>query len=111
MTLPLPNMQAALVDKLGKIIPPWNSWFQQFTQQAPAPVYVTVVGPSPFFYTANANGTVYIQNDGTVSFVSLVRGLDVSGLNTVLPLIIPVSIGDTVVMAYTVAPTFKFLGA
>lgn len=109
MTLPLPNMNAPLVNKLGKIIPPWNSWFQQFSQQAPAVANVSV-GASPFSYTAGVDGTLIISG-GTVSAISLVRGITTIPLSTVRPLAVPISIGDTVIVTYTVLPTLQFLGA
>jgi len=87
MTLPVPNMLAPLVDKLGKIIPPWNSFFQQLVQPAPAVASVTL--PSPF--TANANGKVIITGAVTID---LTRGLDTVNLNG--QRIIPVRISDTV---------------
>lgn len=110
MTSPLPNMQSALVkvipngrgELFGYIISPWNSFFQQFVQPAPAVVDITAF-PSPF--TANANGTVVIKG---ATLISLNRGfvtVDVTGQE-----IIPISIGDSV--AWTGVPTsIQFLGA
>lgn len=100
MTLPVPNMQSPLVDKGGRVVPPWNSWFQQFTQKAPAIAPITA---NPF--TANANGTLIIKGATTIT---LTRGL----ISIVLTgqIIIPISIGDTV--SWTGAPTsIQFLGA
>lgn len=99
MTLPLPNMNAPLVNKLGKLIPPWNSWFQQFTQAAPAIVDFSTTNP----LTANANGTVILTGAVTVD---LTRGATTINLNG--ERIIPVSVGDTV--AWTGAATVQFLG-
>lgn len=103
MTNPLPNMQAALVKisgNLGFIIPPWNSFFQQLTQKAPAVANVTL---NPF--TANANGTVIIKGATTIT---LTRGL--ISISLTGQLIIPISIGDTV--SWTGVPTsIQFLGA
>ena len=109
MTLPVPNLQAPLVNKLGRLIPPWNSWFQQFTQPAPAVVSVTLTG-STFSYQANANGNLIISS-GTVSAISLTRGTTTIALSTTRPLIVPISISDIVNITYTVAPTVQFLGA
>lgn len=84
----------------------WRLFFQQFVQKAAAAVAVTLTG-SPFLYTPNQNGNVYI-NGGTVSSVSLIRGsdtLDITGQK-----IVPIGIGDTIKIIYTVAPTVKFLG-
>lgn len=92
-------MTSALVDKLGKIIPPWNSWFQQFSQPAPAVVNVT---QNPF--TANANGTAILTG---ATNVSITRGSVV--INLIGQRIIPISIGDTLV--WTGPATVQFLGA
>ena len=99
MTNPVFNLNSPLVNKLGKIIPPWNSFFQQFTQTAPAVVDVTV---SP--YTPNAKGNVILTGATTVS---LTRGTDV--INLTGQRIVPVGIGDTV--EWTGPATVQFLGA
>lgn len=103
MTQPLPNMQAAIARVKGGmayLVPPWNSFFQQFTQPAPAVASVTL---SPF--TANANGTVIFTGGAPV--ITLTRGTD----NIVLTgqRIIPISVGDTV--TWVGATTVQFLGA
>lgn len=90
MTLPVPNMQAALASVRGTmafLLPPWNSFFQQLVQ--PAPVVATVTLGSPF--TANANGKVILTGAVTID---LTRGSDTVNLNG--ERIIPVRIGDTV---------------
>lgn len=101
----VPNLQSALVDKLGKVIPPWNSFFQQFTQLAPAAQ--PVIGASPLIYTTNVPGNLIIPN-GTISNITLTRGLanfNLTGLK-----VIPMGIGDTVTITYSVAPSVDFLG-
>ena len=103
MTLPVPNMQAALARVKGGmayLVPPWNSFFQQFVQPAPA---VSNVATSPF--TANANGTVIFTGGAPV--ITLTRGTD----NIVLTgqRIIPISVGDTI--TWVGATTVQFLGA
>lgn len=106
----VPNLLAPLVDKMGKVIPPWNSFFQQFTQKAPATVEITV-GASPFSYQANVIGTVIVRG-GTVSSIVLIRG-DVTIANPVIDftgaLSVLVSIGDIVKITYSSIPTIKFL--
>lgn len=99
MTLPVPNMLAPLVDKLGKLLPPWNSFFQQLVQ--PAPAVATVTEPSPF--TANSNGKVIITGAVTIN---LTRGIDTVNLNG--QRIIPVRISDTI--DWTGAATVQFWG-
>lgn len=118
MTRPVPNLQAPIVtvkDKAGKeigkgvVIPPWNSWFQQFTQP-PSEVASVVVGASPFSYTVNNVGQVIVSG-GTVSAITLIRGLDsfILYTSTATPRSVLVSIGDTVMITYSVLPTIKFL--
>lgn len=112
---PLPNMVAPIVivknkegKELGKgfILDPWNSYFQQFGQVAPTAAAVT--GASPFSYTANTKGNFFVIG-GTVSNISLTRGTDV--LNVTGEKIVPISIGDTITVTYSVLPSMKFLGA
>lgn len=106
MTLPVPNLQAALVDKLGKLIPPWNSWFQQFSQNAPLSVPLT--GTSPLSYEARSQGNIIIIG-GTISIINLNRGPQ--NYNLTGQKIVPVSIGDVITITYSVAPAVNFLGA
>jgi len=99
MTLPVFNLSAPMVDKNGKLLSPWNSFFQQLTQPAPA---VAAVSASPF--TANANGTVILTGATTIA---LIRGQTI--INLTGQRIIPISIGDTV--SWTGPATVQFLGA
>lgn len=113
MTQPVLNLSSAIVrvtDKNGKIIgqgfllSPWNSFLQQLTQAPPA-IQNVLVGTSPFSYTPNSKGQVFIRG-GNVTSVILIRGLveiDMGVDTTVL-----VSIEDTVKIIYTVAPSVKF---
>lgn len=100
MTLPVYNLLAPFVDiKTGKLVSPWNMFFQQLVQPAPA---IASVSANPF--TANANGTVIITGTGMV----LTRG----GVNINLvngQAIIPISIGDTV--SWATASSVQFLGS
>ncbi len=100
MTLPVPNLGSKLVDKFGKIVPPWNSWFQQFSQKAPD--VATVTAPSPF--TANANGTVILTGATTIFLTRGTTTINLTGQR-----IIPISISD--VVSWTGPATVQFLGA
>jgi hypothetical protein len=87
MTNPVVNLSSPLVDtKSGNVIPPWNSFFQQFTQAAPA---VAPVTQNPF--TANAIGKVVITGATTITLSRGSTSVNISGVE-----IIPISIGDTV---------------
>lgn len=103
--IPLPNQLAKFVDKMGRLIPPWNSYLQQFTQQPPSFADI-VLGPSPFSYVAAEPGNVHL-NGGTVSSAILSRGLDT--LNFTGARSIPVAIRDVVTVTYSVLPTMKFI--
>lgn len=112
---PLPNMLSPLVsvrdnsgNEIGKgyIIDPWNSYFQQFGQKAPTPAAVT--GASPFSYTANTKGNLFVIG-GTVSNITLTRGTGTFNLTG--EKVIPISIGDKVTVTYSVLPAMTFLGA
>lgn len=127
-TLPVPNQQAAIAEirknsagkLLAYLIPPWNSWFQQFSQPGPKAINVTGVGPSTTF-TANSLGTLFIRNAyvsnpaDPLTFIRLTRGntqIYIPGTSA----IIPISIGDTA-MWFTTFPgppndtVVQFLGA
>lgn len=112
MTLPVPNLGAPIAslrdakgNEVGKafVIPPWNSWFQGFSQKAPSVQDVTS-GGSPF--TANQNGTVILKGASTVHFTRGNILIDLSGID---PTIIPISISD--VVSWTGPATVQFLGA
>lgn len=95
---PVPNLQAALVSKAFKLIPPWNSWFQQFSEKAPA---AETVIQNP--YTPNQIGNVIIQGAATIT---LNRGS--VNFNLTGEQIIPMGIGDT--LSWTGGATVRFLG-
>ncbi len=97
---------AKLVDATGRMLTPWNSYFQQFTQ-APASAIDITVGISPFDYTAKEPGTLVITG-GTVTGVRLTRGSTVIILATTNN-VIPVGINDIVRVTYSVLPTLRLL--
>jgi hypothetical protein len=110
MSVKVYNQNAPLVDpKTGKIVPPWNSFFQDSTQAPPA-VAVVSVGASPFSYTPNIKGQVVITG-GTVSDISIVRGtVSISLFNsTANARVVLASIADTVIITYSVPPIVRFL--
>jgi hypothetical protein len=92
-------------DASGKLVAylvqPWNSFFQQHTQQAPAVVSITT---SP--YTPNSSGTVIITGAATITLTRGLVNISLTGLN---PAVIPMAIGDTI--SWTGGATVKFLGA
>lgn len=96
MTQPVLNTQSPMVDKNGKLIPPWNSFFQQFTQQAPA----VVEAESP--YTPNTKGTLILTGATTITLTRGAVSVSLTGERS-----IPISIGDTV--SWTGNATAQFL--
>lgn len=80
-------------------------YLQQFTQAPPPFIQIDVDG-SPFSYTAKEPGYV-IVSAGTVSAVALTRGTDT--LDFTGQMQVPVSIGDTVTVTYSVLPTITFI--
>lgn len=108
MTQPVLNQNAPLVDlETGKVISPWNSFFQQFTQKAAAVQNITLT-KSPFSYTPNDRGNVVISG-GNVSGINLIRGNVIIPLSTVRPIMIYLGIGDTIQITYSATPTLQFL--
>lgn len=93
----VPNLLSSIVDKMGKVIPPWNSFFQQFT----APAKDAEIPTSP--YTPNTQGNL-IFTSGTPT-ITLSRG----SLNLTLTgqKIIPIAVGDSV--TWSGATTVHFL--
>lgn len=90
-TRPVLNLLSPIVDIIGNkgyLRAPWNSFFQQFVQNAPA-VQDNLTSP----FTANQNGTVIITGAGTG--IKLTRGSITINLANGQA-IIPVSISDTV---------------
>lgn len=117
MTLFIPNMLAPFgqgsVTINGRsykfntyLIPPWNSFFQQFTQ-APPPMLGINIGASPFTYEAKEVGNVLISG-GTLTDVALIRGNDTVSIGPVR--LVPVGVRDLVRISYSVIPTtIKFV--
>lgn len=102
---PLPNLLAPIADRAGKLIRPWVQFLQQFVQQPPN--FVTLsVGTSPFSYTAKEPGFI-VTIGGTVSDISLTRGTNTLSLGT--PKFTPVSIKDVVTITFSVLPTITFI--
>ena len=102
MTQPVPNLKSKLVDKFGFLIPPWNSFFQQLVQPAPA---VVSVGVSSTPFTANANGTLIVKGATTITLTRGTVNITLTG-----QIIIPIAVSDTV--SWTGTPTsVQFLGA
>lgn len=104
-TLFIPNMLSALVDRAGRIKPPWNLFFQQFTQP-PTPIMDITVGASPFSYVAKQPGMLVISG-GTIGAVQFERGTTTISMGTARAF--SVEIGDTVITTYSVLPTLKFV--
>lgn len=101
-TRPVLNLTSAVVEVKGNkgyLISPWNSFFQQFVQQAPA-IQSIMINP----FQANQNGTVIITGTNII----LTRGLITINLGTGQK-IIPISIGD--VISWSGGATVQFLGA
>lgn len=91
------NAQGVVIGS-GYIIPPWNSFFQQFTQNAPA---VAAVNQNPF--TPNANGTLILKGAATITLTRGDANISLTG-----QIIIPMGIGDSV--SWTGAGVGQFLG-
>lgn len=100
----LPSLNAQLVDAMRRMVAPWNSFFQQFTQ-TPAPAMTVSVGSSPFFYTALEPGTLVLQG-GTITNLQLIRGSLV--INIINAITIPLGIDDVVIITYSVLPNAYF---
>jgi hypothetical protein len=98
----LPSLFAKLVNGDGRLLTPWNSYLQQFTQVPAAAIDITV-GASPLSYQAKEPGTIVIVG-GTITALTLTRGTVVLTLPTATRLI-PVCISDILTITYSVIPT------
>lgn len=103
---PLPDVLQNFVDGLQRIKTPWIQYLQQFTT-APPPFDSVIVGKSPFEYTAEEPGNIYISG-GIVTGITLTRGTDTLTLNAATQLI-PAAVADVIKITYSVLPTVKFI--
>jgi hypothetical protein len=98
-SIPKPSAKIAGAD--GICQRDWWRYLLSFTS-APAKEIAVTVGASPTDYTAVSNGTLLVVG-GTVSSIALKRLNSITtGLTSGL---IPLSVGDTVTLAYSVIPT------
>jgi len=103
---PFPSVLSDFVDAGKKIVLPWIQYLQQFTI-APPSFMPVIVGSSPFEYTAEEPGNLFISG-GTVTGITLTRGADTITLPTSITLI-PVAVADIVEVTYSVLPIIKFI--
>lgn len=101
--IPFPNTVAPIVNKLGRILAPFNFYLQQFTQAPPKIADITVVG-SPFSYTAKEPGNVSIIGGATAILTRGFSSVDITGQK-----LIYVGIQDTITV--TGSPVMKFLAS
>lgn len=101
-----PQGVVPLVTKDGYPTRAYQRFFAQQTFQ-PGNIAAVVVGASPYAYQANESGSLSVKG-GTVSVISITRAavVFVTGLTSG---IIPVSLGDTITVTYTVLPTLTFI--
>jgi hypothetical protein len=105
VTLPFVNLNSRLVDAQGRVLDPWSSFFQQFTQAPTAALNILLNG-SPFSYTAKEQGLITIEGAGLTD-VKLIRGsINIDLLTTRA---IPVKIKDTIIISYSSLPILTFL--
>jgi hypothetical protein len=101
----MPNTLAQFVSNARQILKPWIQYLQQFTQAPPNFTQLSATS-SPFTYTAVEPGFLTIIG-GTVSKITLIRGNSLIVLTG--SLIVPVSISDTVIVTFSVAPSLMFI--
>lgn len=96
----VPNLLAPIVDpKTGKLLNPWNIWFQQFTQEAQPIENVERDSSNPFITNRTFVSRGHLILDGDITGITIARG------NATIPypagtLIFPISIGDVVRIIY-----------
>lgn len=104
----MPRIDEAIVDpQTGMLARVWRDFFIRITNGKGKPVNAIVPGASPYSYPATVVGSVVVRG-GTVSRIDIVRGADT--VNTGLTQgIIPVAVGDSVKVTYTIVPTMTFI--
>lgn len=109
MSFRIYNITAPLVDGGGRIIPPWNSFFQQFTNNA-QPFSVPKLDKSPFTITPNVIGNFFIKG-GTVTSINLIRGKSNLQMytDTTNPRIVPISLADSLSVEFSDKPEITFI--
>lgn len=103
-----PNWTVPLLDADGQHTN--QTWFTFFSRITARPQAIAAVAPaaSPFTFTASQNGMVSISG-GAVSNISLGRAR-VTGVNVGFTSgLVPLAQGDTVTVAYSVAPMMNFI--
>lgn len=103
----LPSVLSRFVDQAGKIVTPFIQYLQQFTI-APPSFDPIAVGVSPFEYIAREPGNIAITG-GTITNVTLIRGVDSLSFGSATNRIIPVAINDVLEVTYSVLPTLTFI--
>lgn len=97
---PVLNLDAPFVDlKTGKLLSPWNMFFQQFNQEAQPIVVIDIIELNTGFIP-NALGVVYLE--GPPVNIILTRGDVILNLDVSLNFI-PMSIGDKIQVVGTTA--------
>ncbi len=107
----LPNFRESLQDK-GVTSRAWYSFFSNLFQgRPPAPEITVTIGTSPYTYTATQKGFLIVQG-GTVSLVQWLgagRGSTTNRTTGQTQGCFPLSLGDSLIITYSVAPTLIFV--
>lgn len=103
-----PSLLDPLVNGAGRLVPPWNIFFERFVKP-PTAIDILVVDPSPFSYTASQGGNLVVAS-GTVTSINIVRGTTIipTGLTAGF---IPLAQGDRAIIVYSVLPFINFVPA
>lgn len=103
-----PSLLDPLVNGAGRLVPPWNIFFERFVKP-PAAITAVTVAASPFSYTASQGGNLVVTG-GTVSNIQISRGTSVISTGQTAGLI-PLAQGDIAIITYSVLPTINFVPA
>lgn len=105
-----PSAQSPLVDANQLITPAWLQFLNTLwngTGSKGLPPQAVSISPSPAFYRATRQGTLYIAG-GTVSLVNFSRG-GVTIPTGIIAGNIPMQQGDSITLAYSVLPKVNFV--
>jgi hypothetical protein len=102
-----PSDAAPIADPdTGRLTPVWRAFFSALSGKPSGAVVIAASG-SPVAYTASDGGSLMVTG-GSVTAISIVRGRNPIPVDAGLRAL-PMSAGDTVMIAYSVAPTLVFL--
>lgn len=109
---PVYNLNSPIIDlATGKLLPPWNIFFQQLTQLDSQPIEFIDIPPlsGGFTYIASISGTMLVSGGSLINITLSRANTDVVITNSAYA--IPMSKDDKLSLTFSVNPTLIFIPA